>query len=115
MVFRFPIKVRSYANVYEHWAVRADRIRQERAKLNDAIIPKVDLISLPCSVLMKRYGPRLMDEHDNLRMALKSSVDTIAKILVGGSRGKGDSDPRLTWRYDQEKSKDYGVEVTFEF
>jgi hypothetical protein len=53
--------------------------------------------------------------HDNLPMSFKFIVDKIAELLTGKSKGKGDSDPRLTWKYSQEKSKQKVIKILFEF
>jgi hypothetical protein len=53
----------------------------------------------PWVVTVVRLGPRELDAHDNLGTSAKGVVDEIAAWL--GLRG--DNDPRVTWRYAQEK------------
>ncbi len=110
-----PIKAISEANVYQHWTVRADRKRGQKAILHAGLSPYLSMIKLPCCISLHRYGPKLLDAHDNLPASFKSLVDFTAELLTGKGRGRGDSDPRLSWKYSQEKSKDYGVKITFEF
>jgi len=112
---RLPIKTVSEANRFEHWKARASRQKAYSAEIVANLAPNINLIKKPCIITLKRYGPKLLDEHDNLRMAFKKIVDIIAQELTGKKRGQGDNDPRLTWRYDQEKSAAYGVRITFEF
>lgn len=68
-------------------------------------------IELPCEITMIRYGPRLLDS-DNLQTAFKSIRDKIADLLIPGlAKGQADGDPRLIWRYDQQKSKTYNIRL----
>jgi hypothetical protein len=77
---------------------------------------KVD-IQLPCTVLLSRLSPRLLDD-DNLRSALKYVRDEISELILGQTdktyttksgkikkmKGRWDSDPRITWLYEQKKN-----------
>ncbi len=113
--FQLPVKAISEANKMEHWTERRDRRRGQKTIIQAALNPYLNSIKLPCVITFKRYGPRLLDVHDNLPMAFKGIVDFVAELLTGKGRGRGDSDPRLSWKYDQEKSKDYGIKIIFEF
>lgn len=100
-----PIRVESVANLREHWSVRAKRAKEHRlAALAVAPHP------LPCTVTLVRIGPRALDS-DNLQSGFKALRDGIADRL-----GVKDNDPRITWRYDQERGKprQYAVRVTIE-
>ena len=112
---QLPIKTVSEANRFEHWQKRAARQKIYLDLIRLSLAPHASRLVLPCTVTVKRYGPKLMDEHDNLRMAFKKIIDVLAEILTGKKRGQGDNDPRITWKYDQEKSSAYGVKIIFEF
>jgi len=110
-----PIKTLSEANKFEHWQARAKRQKIYLDLIRLAMGPILSEIRLPCVITCKRYGVRLLDAWDNLPMSFKKIVDLVAELLTGKGRGRGDGDPRLSWRYDQEKSKAYGIRITFEF
>ena len=112
---QLPIKTISEANRFEHWKKRADRQRVYLDLIKLTMGPIAPSIKLPCKVTLKRFGLKLLDSHDNLPMSFKRIVDVLAEILTGKGRGKGDNDPRITWKYDQEKSFSYGVKIVFEF
>ncbi len=63
-------------------------------------------------ITVTRIAPRKLDEHDNLRTALKSVVDGITEGL-GFAR---DDDPRIVWEYRQSRGRPHekAVGVTFE-
>ena len=54
----------------------------------------------PITVTVTRCSAGALDEHDNLRTALKHVVDGVADFL-----GCDDDDERITWNYAQEKAK----------
>lgn len=112
---QLPIRTISEANNYDHWTVKAKRKETNNNLVKLALNPIKHKIQLPCTVTLKRYGHNLLDTFENLPMSFKQIVDCIAEILTGKSRGRGDNDPRITWKADQEKSPDYGVKITFEF
>lgn len=57
---------------------------------------------VPCfCITITVYRKRLVDGHDNSRMACKALVDAITTVLGFDS----DSDPRLEWIYHQIQSK----------
>jgi hypothetical protein len=89
-----PIHTVSEANRRDHWRVKAKRVKSQR-KITAALVPR---FGLPCVVTLVRVGVRPLDEHDNLRSALKGVVDSIADRL-----GVPDNDPRIEWRYGQAK------------
>jgi hypothetical protein len=114
--FTLPIKTISEANKGgEHWTKRYKRQEDQKTIIYYAIRSHIDKLKLPCTVTFKRYGPKLMDAHDNLPACFKRLVDYIAELLTGKTKGRGDSDPRITWKYDQEKCKSYGISIVFEF
>jgi hypothetical protein len=104
-VVELPLRIESVANRREHWAVRARRTKAHRlAALAVPVHP------LPCVVTLIRVAPRVLDG-DNLQSGFKALRDGIADRL-----GVADNDPRVEWRYGQErgKAKEYAVRVRVE-
>lgn len=96
-----PIRTVSEANRRDHWATKARRVKLHRR----TAYAMTERVSLPCVVTMTRVGPRMLDD-DNLRGALKATRDGIADRL-----GVDDADPRVEWRYAQQRGREYGVIV----
>ncbi len=69
-------------------------------------------VAKPLTITLTRIAPRELDGHDNLRLGFKVTVDMLTE-LIGA---KSDADPRLTWRYAQErgKPKEYSVRICIE-
>lgn len=101
------ISVISEANTMDHWTKkRRRRIAQDSIirlywgsnKLYDKILCDRSYV-----IILSRICSRKLDS-DNLQMAFKAIRDTIADILIPGKkRGVADSNPGLTWIYDQIK------------
>ena len=103
MIVELPLRLESVANLREHWACKARRVKSHRMAAL-AIPPH----TLPCVVTLTRIAPRRLDD-DNLRGACKGLRDGIADRL-----GVKDNDPRVEWRYEQTRSarpKHYAVLV----
>lgn len=106
-----PIKTISELNRRgrEHWAVRSKRAKSQREATHVCMMAAGSVTLAPsfrASVTLTRLAPRSLDVGDNLNSSCKSIRDQIARWL-----GADDSDLRVTWVYDQEKSKTYGVRV----
>lgn len=93
MTVILPIKTVSEMNVRTHWAKRAARMREHR----QTAYLMVKESSLPCVITMTRLSSGELDD-DNIRSALKGVRDGIAD-----RHGVEDNDPRIRWRYEQEK------------
>lgn len=100
-----PLRIESVANKREHWGKRA-----ARAKAHRFAALAVPAHPLPCTVTLTRIAPRALDD-DNLQSGFKALRDGIADRL-----GVKDNDPRVTWRYAQERGqpKQYAVRVCIE-
>ncbi len=105
----------SEANCFEPWQKKASRHKDQHRQIALAMLQCKNDITLPCTITFIRYGIKPLDAHDNLPISNKYLADKIAEILTGKTKGKGDCDERLTWRYDQVKSKSKGVKIVFEF
>lgn len=72
----------------------ADRVR--------VLVP----VRAPCVVTFTRVAPgRGLDPEENLPGSLKAIKDEVAEIL-----GADDRDPRITWKYEQERGE-WGVRI----
>lgn len=100
-----PIRIESEMNRREHWAARKKRFDAQRhatwwAWRQETDRPARDASPTPpVEVTLTRIGPRTLDG-DNLQGGFKAVRDEVARIL-----GIDDGDPRITWRYGQEKGK----------
>jgi hypothetical protein len=97
-----PLRIESVANLREHYFAKARRTKAHR-KAALAVLP----CALPARVILVRIAPRALDG-DNLQAAFKGFRDGIADRF-----GVKDNDPRLEWRYAQERGKprEYAVRV----
>lgn len=114
--FLIPVRIKSAANLREHWAVKAKRVKWEREVTAFAMrqcapwpywIRASD--GTHVHVQLTRIAPRELDGHDNLRHALKACADEIANRLGF----ENDRNARLRFDYGQEKGavRQYGVRV----
>lgn len=99
------MRLRSAANLREHWRVKALRVKRERTvislewrKLKGH--PEAALLQqFPLVVTFTRIAPRLFDT-DNIRGAFKAIRDEVSKQLGVDDRV---SDQRVTFDYGQEQ------------
>lgn len=107
IALELPIKTVSESNVSEHWSKKAQRHKQQQWMIRIAFNQLEEPVQLPCTVKLTRLSPRMLDSHDNLPMAFKWIVDQLSECLIpqkpGNGKGRSDSDPRITWLYDQRK------------
>lgn len=97
-----PIRTQSEANLREHWAVKARRVKLHRDTAYMVIRQALKGAKpLPCTVTLTRMSPRLLDD-DNLRQAMKATRDGIADWL-----GVDDRSPLIKWQYDQKQASKY--------
>lgn len=111
MEFVLPIKTVNESNgSHGHWRAKSARRAGHRTAVWAAMSGKV-LPELPVAVTLTRCSAGELDEHDNLRGALKAVVDQIAEHY-----GIPDKDKRIEWRYAQEKAPrgQFAVRVVIE-
>lgn len=96
-----PIRTSRGQNNREHWRARARRVKKERQSVYWGLRP----VPLPVVVTLVRHSPGTLDG-DNLQGALKAIRDGVADVLKTDDR-----DPGIEWRYDQVRSKEWGVSV----
>lgn len=109
MTVTWPVKTESCANLWEHWRVRAKRVKRERGEfllLARATLPRPK--AWPVTVKLVRIAPRRLDR-DNLATSFKSAIDSIAEHW-----GIDDGDEtKAQWVFAQERGapRTYGVRV----
>ncbi len=122
--WEIPIRTVSEANRHEHWSAASKRHRSQQLTVRLSFWHYMTLYKLPAIVTITRLAPRVLDD-DNLVSALKWIRDELAEIMlpdipahymcchgrIMSQKGRCDSDPRIKWRYDQEKRKEYGVRI----
>lgn len=62
---------------------------------------------LPIDVTIVRYGPQLLDSHDNLAFSAKHVVDAIADWYK-----LPDANPAFIWSYQQMKGPNYQIGIS---
>ena len=109
-----PIRIKSEANLHEHW--RSAHSRRKKNLITLAwYMPKV-LPPLPCKITFIRIAPRSLDT-DNLLFSLKAIRDYVAdKFIPGLKPGRADNSKDLMFDYGQEKGrpKEYGLRIVIE-
>ena len=109
-----PLRLRSTANLREHWAQKASRIKTERYAafygLCEVSPAWNQWETSPLRVTITRIAPRTLDD-DNLVSCCKAVRDGIAQWL-----DTPDNDPSITWVYAQRREGvgEYAVEMTVE-
>jgi hypothetical protein len=101
-----PLRTGRGQNEREHHMVRHRRVKAERAAVSWVLAPR-KRPELPVVVTLVRVGPTQGLDGDNLQGSLKGCRDQVAEWL-----GLDDRDPRITWRYDQRREKQWGVQIT---
>ncbi len=102
-----PLRTGRGMNNREHHMQRHKRVKAERQMVAWMLSMHKPVPKVPCVVTITRVGPTSgLDQHDNLRGALKGPVDQVAEWL-----GVDDRDPRVTWKYEQRREKEWGVEI----
>ena len=106
-----PLKTGSGENEREHWATRARRVKRERGTADVLTRLKLRPWGDRCTVTLTRISAGELDD-DNIRGSLKGVRDGVADALGL----KSDRDPRVHWKYAQEKCKrgKFGVRVLIE-
>jgi len=111
-----PIKIISELNVQEHWRKKYARHKKLQKIINLMFSRYRGTITLPCCVTLTRVAPRDLD-YVNFIGSLKALQDYVAdQIIPGLPMGRADGDPRITWKYEQEKGKpkEYACRIRIE-
>lgn len=115
LIVELPLKLGAGLNNRGHWRVAARRAKHEREVagmlVGNAAQAWIGGTSFPALIVtMMRLSAGTLDD-DNLQGACKHVRDGIADAF-----GVPDNDPRIVWRYAQERCKrgQYGVRVEIE-
>ena len=103
------LQTKSEANMREHWATKARRVKMQRGVVAMALRQHVEQLEAlrGAEVIVAtliRVSPRRLDD-DNLRGAMKAVRDAIAAWV-----GIDDGSARYEWRYEQRKGA-LGVQI----
>lgn len=113
-----PMRIPSVANLREHWASRARRVKAQRRvvaaywRSRDAFALRALAAVRPIVVRLERIAPRELDS-DNSVAALKACRDQVADELGVDDR---DGSGGVSWAYGQAKGppKTHAVRITIE-
>ncbi len=104
---KLPIRLKSSANISEHWAVKLKRQKKEKLLVKFAL-NAIDL-SQVTQIKLIRHAPRQLDD-DNLAYAFKHIRDCVADLIIPGL-APGRADSRLSFLCSQERSRTYFIEI----
>lgn len=125
ITWEIPLKTVSEANRSEHWSKARKRHQQQQFFVRSLFNAEKRPIPIPCEVVLTRIASRSLDCEENLPMSFKWIKDEIgaclfpylvvmyrtAKGTIAKNKGHADSDPRVTWKYAQEKGKIQGIRI----
>lgn len=96
---------------HQHWSVKNRRVKRDREAVALMLTQVAKRPELPLVVTFVREAPRELDD-DNCVASFKAVRDSVAQWLNLPS----DRDPRVTWRYAQQKTprKRAGTLIRFE-
>ena len=108
MTLTIPIRLTSRSNSRRHWSAQYREDKATKVAVL-AMLGQHRAAQLPVVVTLTRVAPRALDVGDNLNASMKAVRDACAWWLLGRPRlangkpawGRGDDDPRITWRYAQ--------------
>jgi hypothetical protein len=108
-----PIRTYSRLNSRISWKEQAKRSKAERSAAKWYLFdiePFARFADFPrWTVTLTRRGPTQGLDSDNLSAAMKSCRDGVADWM-----GAQDNDPRIEWKYKQERAKDWSVVIEVE-
>ncbi len=125
--WELPLKTISESNRSEHWTKSSKRHKIQQFFVRALFIRETREITIPCTITMTRIGPRFLDD-DNLPVSMKWIRDEIGACLFpekvvyvirksgahATNKGHADSDPRVKWKYSQEKGRRQAIRIEFE-
>lgn len=109
-----PLRLVTLENQREHWAKKAKRAKSQRwaarISLGFGMADRTEGRLSGAVVTLTRVAPRRLD-NGNYQGCFKHVQDGVADWF-----GLDDGDPRIEWRYEQErgKPKEYAVRIRIE-
>lgn len=118
-VYIADIQTVTEKNTGGHWSGKSRRAKLQRSLVYYTLLERLGRrcpVQPPCTVLLTRVAPRLLDSHDNLASAVSHCVDGVSDYLAGGYGHGEDRQPGLTWHYAQRQGppRTYGVEIVLQ-
>jgi hypothetical protein len=96
----------------EHWTERYRRHRLQKGTVALMLNPHRGMFSMPCHITLTRFGPRKLDQFDNLPMSLKYILDSVCEVITGDYvAGRADSHEGLKVEYQQFVCSQYAVSI----
>lgn len=125
IIWELPLKTISESNSSEHWTKSSKRHRQQQFFIRCLFNKEAQEIPMPCEITLIRISSKFLDAEENLPMAFKWIKDEIGACLfpekvvtfhkkngkIVKNKGHADSDPRVKWKYAQEKGKIAGIRI----
>ncbi len=125
ITWELPLTTVSESNCSEHWTVKRKRHQQQQFFVRCLFNHEAQEIPMPCEITLTRISSRFLDSEENLPMAFKWIKDEIGACLFPEkvvtyhkknrktikNKGHADSDPRVKWKYAQEKGKRLGIRI----
>jgi hypothetical protein len=105
---RIPMRTGNGLNDRLHHFARARKVKEARGNARMVVMQRARNWTLPCTITLTREGPGTLDD-DNLPGALKAIRDGIADAF-----GTDDRTPKIQWKYDQVRTREWGVLVEWE-
>jgi len=118
MIFDVTLPLQTYSpNVTfsKHWTFRKKVSDKQKKYIWFAWKKEKPEMRFPCIITLTRIASRDLDS-DNLAGCFKNIRDQIASLIFPGlPMGQADDDPRLEWRYRQEKgTRNQQIRITIE-
>lgn len=111
MIDKFIPLILVTPNQKEHWRKIYSRNKSHHRRIKQMFLVANKKISLPCKVILTRYGMREFD-YDNLVYSFKAIRDAISDQLIPGrAAGQADSDKRIQWDYKQQLGQKKGINI----
>jgi len=125
IIWNLDLKTESEANCSEHWVAKSKRHKTQQFFIRSLFNGEAREIPMPCEISLIRVSPRFLDAEENLPMAFKWIKDQIGACLfpekvvlyrkksgkIASNKGHADSDPRVKWKYGQEKGKRQSIRI----
>ncbi len=112
---KIPLEIVSEANLREHWSKGYKRHKRQKYIVRLELLAHEIPQTLPVKITLTRMSPRNLDS-DNLQAAFKYVRDAVSEHFISDKApGRADDDPRFQWNYDQIKSADKSIRLSFDW
>ncbi len=112
---KIPLEIVSEANLREHWSKGYKRHKRQKYIVRLELLAHEIPQTLPVKITLTRYAPRKFDS-DNLQSAFKYIRDAVSEHFISDKApGRADDDSRFEWHYDQIKSAEKSIRLSFDW